>query len=203
MVPAVGGEARQLTDFSFDISEPVWSADGRTLFVAGDTAQDIPEVRQTRDVYAVPRDGGEPRKLTGNPGSESAPAVSPDGSLLAFLSTPETGSETDLLVVEIGPDGAFRGVPRNLTPDWDLDPGEPMWARDGRTLRFASGIGGNAHLFEVPVAGGAVQQATAGDRQMRSFSFSADGTVMAYTATDADSPTEVSWREAMESASSR
>lgn len=191
VVPAAGGEPRRLTDFDFDLSAPVWAADGRTLFVSGDPEQGSMEVRQTRELYAVPFDGGEPRTITTNPGSESSPVVSPDGRRLAYISVAESGAKRELMVVEIDGNGAFRGTPTSLTPSWPYDPGAPEWSADGRRLRFGANHHGNSHLFEVAVEGGEVRQVTSGDRQLGSFSFSDDERVVAYTATDASTPVEL------------
>ena len=93
--------------------------------------------------------------------------------------------------MEMGPDGSFRGDPLNLTVGWNLRPGSPEWSPDGEYLLFSAGIGGNSHLFRVPATGGEIQQITGGDRRLSSFSFSSDGAVMAFTATDAVTPTEL------------
>ncbi len=190
VVSALGGPARQLTDLSFEVQDVDWSADGRTFFFWGDERGDEPKLEATRDLYVVSADGGEVKRLTPNPGSEYAPAVSPDGKLLAYLHTDGRGTPTDLMVAPIAPDGTFDGEPRNLTTGWDLDPGSPRWA-SGETLRFAASIGGDRHLFEVPSAGGEVRQITAGERQLSAFSFSKDERLMAYIATDPVSPAEV------------
>lgn len=196
VVDAGGGSPRQLTRLEFDAGEPTWSRDGRLLFFAGDDMEDE-ELRaeNSGDIWAVPADGGTVRRLTTNPGAESAPAVSPDGRSLAFLSTPARGSQTDVLVVETGAGGDFRGEPANVTADWNLRPGAPMWAADGSGgVLFAAGTRGDSHLFRA-VPGGPVEQVTRGARRLSSFSFSSDGQVMAYVGTDATSPTELyaSW----------
>ncbi len=192
LAPAGGGPVTRLTDLPFDVGSVAWSMDGRQIFFAGDEYEDDElNSQNTGDLWTVPVTGGPARRLTTNPGTESSPSVSPDGRRMAFLSTPARGSETDLMVVEIGSDGSFRGEPLNLTPGWDLAPGDPEWTREGEFLRFSAGIGGNSHLFGVPAAGGRVEQVTTGDRQLSSFSFSADDLVMAYAATDAVTPTEL------------
>lgn len=195
VVEAGGGTPTQLTRLDFDAGEPAWSRDGRILFFAGDDREDD-ELRteNSGDIWAVPADGGTVRRLTTNPGTESAPAVSPDGRSLAFLSTPARGSQTDVLVVETGPGGDFRGAPANLTADWDLRPGAPVWAADGTGVLFAAGTRGDRHLFRA-APGGPIAQITQGARRLSSFSFSSDGQVMAYVGTDATSPTELyaSW----------
>ena len=139
----------------------------------------------------VGRESGDPGKLTSNPGSESAPAVSPAGNRLAFLQTRARGEETDLRVVDLANDGTFRGIPRNLTDDWDRRPGAPTWAAHGEAVRFLAGVGGDRHLFEVTLTGDLIRQLTSGDRQVSSVSTSDDGLIMAYTVTDAVSPAEV------------
>ncbi len=191
VVSADGGDARQLTRLPFDVGEVTWSPDGSTLLFTGDERQhDELNAEPTYDMYAIGRDGGEPRRLTRNPGSERAPTWSRDGQRVAFLSTPARGAETDLLVVEVAPNATFRGETRNLTERWDLRPGTPEWTAGGN-IRFRAGIRGNAHVFEISPSDGEVRPVTSGSRQLSAISSSRDGTTMAYAATDATTPAEV------------
>jgi dipeptidyl aminopeptidase/acylaminoacyl peptidase len=191
VAPAAGGPPRQLTDLPFRVRDVVWSPDGRTLVFTGDEAEDDEHGTDlTADLYAVSFAGGGARRLTTNPGSESSPAFSPDGRRLAFLHSPARGAPTDVLVVDVAPDGSFRGAPVNLTADWHLVPGSPSWTADGRAVRFSAGVAGAVHLFEA-APGRAVRQVTSGERQLASVSVSSGGRLMAYTATDASTPAEV------------
>ena len=193
VVPAEGGSAQQVTRVEFDVGTPVWSPDGERLFFTGDEREDE-ELRAdfTGDIWSVARSGGPLLRLTTNPGSESAPAVSPDGRQLAFRSSRARGAPTDLFVATLGPDGGFRGQTRNLTEDWDLVPGAPAWTPDGGALRFEVGVGGDRHLFRVNADGsGAVTQVTVGERRLSGFSFDRAGTVAAFVATDPVTPTEL------------
>jgi dipeptidyl aminopeptidase/acylaminoacyl peptidase len=192
VVPAEGGTPTQLTTLPFDVGGVAWAPDGSTIYFTGNPEQDDEYNQEsTQEIYAVARAGGEPRVLTTNPGSESNPAVSPDGRWLAYSYTAGRGSQAEIHVVRLGADGAFADAPRSLTDAWDLIPGNPEWTPDGRALRWGAGIGGNAHLFEVAAAGGAVRQLTTGDRQVRGVSWSGNGRVLAYTVTDAVTPAEV------------
>ncbi len=60
------------------------------------------------DLWIVPREGGEARRLTSGVGTETEPHFSPDGTLVAF--TGEYDGNVDVYVVEAG-----GGVPRRLT----------------------------------------------------------------------------------------
>lgn len=191
VVAATGGEARQVTDAAFDVGSPRWTADSSTVVFTGDEeADDELKAEPTANLYAVAAAGGEIRRLTGNPGSESQPAISPAGDKLAFLQTMARGSETDLMVVDLAPDGSLRGEPRNLTATWDLQPGALTFTPDGNAIRFGAGISGDTQLFEVSLQG-QVRQVTSGERHAGGFSASADGSVMAFVVNEATSPTEL------------
>ena len=192
VVAASGGEPVQLTSTLFDVDSLAWSPDGTKIFFGGNEAEDDEYSRdETRDLYVVARDGGQPRKLTSNPGSEFAAAVAPDGGQLAFLYRQARGSETDVKVVDLRPNGTLAGPARTLTSEWDLVPGAPSWTPDGSALRFSARVGGSRHLFEVTLRGELIRQVTSGNRQLESISTSRDGQVMAYTVTDAVTPAEV------------
>ena len=192
VVSSEGGEPTQRTHVVFDVEEVVWSADGERLYFTGDEREDDDQNRElTTDIFLIGRETGEPQALTSNPGAESSPAVSPDGSRLVFLQTRDRGEPTDLRVVDLADDGTLRGIPRNLTRDWDLRPGSPSWTAQGDSVRFLAGVGGNRHVFEVTETGDLIRQVTTGDRQIGSVSTSMDGLLMAYTVTDVTTPTEV------------
>ena len=73
-VPVNGGEARQLTSNRAYESDPLWSRDGRTL-VFTSWRED------SRDLYAIPAEGGVLTRLTDLPGSETPLAVAADGTV--------------------------------------------------------------------------------------------------------------------------
>ncbi len=191
VVSAEGGEARQLTEVPFNVSEVEWTPDSQTLLFVGDEHQDDEyNVDLTRNIYAVSRTGGEPRTLTSNPGSESGPKLSPDGRKLAYLYVAERGAPIDLLVVDVDEQGNLTSEPRNLTADWDLTPGNSDWTGDD-ALQFSAFIGGNRHLLEVTLGDGRIRQVTAGDRVLGSISTSDDGTITAHTVSTPFRPSEL------------
>jgi tricorn protease len=82
------------------------------------------------DLWTVPRDGGDARRLTSGPGVETNPIFSPDGSTIAF--TGEYDGNVDVYTVPAG-----GGVPRRLT--WHPAPDTVVgWSRDGKKIRSRS-----------------------------------------------------------------
>ena len=75
------------------------------------------------------------------------PAVSPDGSQIAFES--DRGGATGLYLIRA--DGTGR---RNLVPDVGETSGAPAWAADGRHLLYATTAAGIGQLYEVDVRSG-------------------------------------------------
>ena len=85
VVPASGGTPRALTSGEHGFSDPVWSADGATLYVVGNDAPD-PELDPVEsELYAVAVASGERRAVTERDGPDHSPRVSPDGRRLAWL----------------------------------------------------------------------------------------------------------------------
>src|SRR5687768_10951443 len=60
------------------------------------------------DLWSVPRDGGDAKRLTSSVGQESDPYYSPDGKWIAF--TGQYAGKTDVYVMP-----AEGGVPKQLT----------------------------------------------------------------------------------------
>lgn len=193
VVPSGGGTAVQVTRLAFAPSQLAWLPDNQTIIFTGDDQQDN-EVNPdlTADLFAVARSGGEPTRLTSNPGADRGAAVSPRGDRLAFLHQSRVGAETDVLVADLDPAGRLRGTPRNLTAAWDRVPGVPRWTPDGRAVRFDAETNGNAHVFEVTLDDRAVvRPVTTGDVSIRSASESRDGAWMAYRLDSPLSPAEL------------
>jgi tricorn protease len=101
------------------------------------------------DLWSVPREGGDAKRLTTGTGVETDPVLSPDGSQIAF--TGEYDGNVDVFVVL-----ASGGTPKRLT----YHPGEDLavgWTPDGKRVLFASPRAtamDGLKLFTVPPEGG-------------------------------------------------
>ncbi|HXE74888.1 MAG TPA: hypothetical protein VNN18_04520 [Candidatus Xenobia bacterium] len=94
VVPSAGGAARQLTFGDKKDAHPVWSPDSRLIYF----------VRDHRDIYVVPRTGGEPGQVTNYKSPRITvdyPAATADGRRLIFTRNERAG---DLYLLESRPD---------------------------------------------------------------------------------------------------
>jgi tricorn protease len=102
------------------------------------------------DLWEVALDGGVARRLTSGQGDASAPALSPDGTQLAFSST-----EEGVQAVYVMPAGG--GEPRRLTFE-GVACSVVGWSPDGASIRYTSSahepFGRRQGLWSVPAAGG-------------------------------------------------
>ena len=112
-----------------------YSPDGRWLTADAD----IDDRKTEDDVWLIPVDGGEPRRLTDRPGREGNPVFSPDGSMIAYMGTDEAGRS--LWVTTVEGDRHIR-----LT-SYEGFNANPRWSPDGASLAFASDRGGSIDIW--------------------------------------------------------
>ncbi len=112
--------------------------------------------------------------LTSAPGWEGDPALSPDGSTVAYASD-ETGHD-EIWVMDIATRNATR-----LTDDPASDR-HPAWFPDGKSLAFASDRGGEPGIWTVALSGG---KATLLLARAEDPAISPDGARIAFATRDA------------------
>src|SRR5262249_38239828 len=78
------------------LADPQLSPDGSQV-AYGLTRVDLEARPRNADLWLIPLAGGEPRRLTSNPASDTRPRFSPDGRSLAFLSTRGGSSQVWLI----------------------------------------------------------------------------------------------------------
>jgi tricorn protease len=79
----IGGDGKDLKELASSIygsiGSPAWSPDGKLI------AYSKTDVSRSTDVYLIPSNGGEEKKITFDPGSEMNPHFSADGTKVYFV----------------------------------------------------------------------------------------------------------------------
>ena len=155
-----GGHVRDITPGDFD-SPPgqqesgaiTFSPDGKTLaFVSNREGNDREAWTTNNDIYLVPVQGGEPRKLTKNPAADTHPVFSNDGRTLFVMAQRRPGFESDRWYLDAY--DVQSGAMRTVFTAPDLSISEYVLSDDGTTVLFTAGQQARTHLFSVPAAGG-------------------------------------------------
>ena len=187
----IGGEARRLTSGDQPVSDYAWAPDSaRIAFVRGEklvpsppnpeptgrVADDVLTITRIRNkadgrgfiydrrnhLWTVTLDGAETR-LTEGGHDNAAPAWSPDGNEIVFVSKRMADADftntTELYVIP-----AAGGAPRRLpTPEGPVD--APVWSPDGARIAFvgsgrANVAGAVGRLWVMSAVGGAARDLT-------------------------------------------
>jgi Tol biopolymer transport system component len=151
-IPALGGIERRVAQFYTRSRNGIlqaslcWSQDSKYLVVSGALRRN-----EANRLYWLPIETGEPRPLTNPPTGEgdSGPALSPDGSTLAFVRVEGAAS---LWVEALSQRFEPKGEPRKLASG-DLTPRGPVWTADGREIVFAAPGGEDSMLYRIAVSG--------------------------------------------------
>jgi dipeptidyl aminopeptidase/acylaminoacyl peptidase len=133
-------EANQKKPFTVDVmwavqrvGTPVLSPDG-TQVAYTVSVYDSEEDRLNADIWVAPLAGGPPRRVTTHKASDTAPAWSPDGKRLAFVSRRGDDRAAQLHVLPL--DG---GEAERVT-DMPLPVSAPRWLPDGQRIAFVSSV---------------------------------------------------------------
>ncbi|UCG86328.1 MAG: S9 family peptidase [Gemmatimonadota bacterium] len=196
VLPAEGGTPRQITSGDFNFGGPLnWSPDGSSLIFSANLQQDWEYNLNDSEVYEIAVADGALTALTDRAGPDGSPALSPDGSRIAYTGFDDRkqGYQVTHLYV-MSRDGSGKRV---LTQGLDRSVQGPVWSADGRGVYFQYTDHGNTKLaytsldgavrtFVGDVGGLSLGRPYAGGQ----FSVSANGR-FAYTHSRPDRPADV------------
>ena len=179
--------ASQITRGFFNHFGQTWSPDGRHIAFSANRQETADHDPWLVDVFIVPSQGGDIRKLTDTQGPSGSPNWTPDGKSVVYAGHKrEHGSATLSRLWKIPAQG---GEALLLTEDFDRGIGDsmsgdsrsgssqsgPTLSPDGTTIYFLSCDKGVTSLFSVPVEGGKVTRVLGGKRQIFGFTLDRSG----------------------------
>ena len=134
-----GNNVQQITNYRSLNVEPGWSPNGKNIFFSKYNRSGIAIVETT---VATPR---RSRVISSFRGINTGAAVSPDGTMLAVILSPD--HQVDLYCL-----GLNRRDRRRLTKGIAVE-ASPCWSPDGRQLAFVSDRRGNPRIFTCDTRG--------------------------------------------------
>lgn len=186
VVPAEGGEARQLTTGDASETGPAWSPDGSMIAFA--RTRTGPREAHWSDIWTMNAQGEHLHQVTSRCPSSTSPAWSPDGRRIAFYSAHEEGeSGIQLWLV-----GAGGGDERPLTSE-DTEVAEfplgrmapPIWSPDGSEIALVLASESVSEIALVSVERGELRKAISDERQITMMSAAPRARRIAYLWSDA------------------
>lgn len=129
-----------------------WSPDSKQLIYVSrkKTGMDY-AVSTNSDLYRYDLESGKTENLTeGMMGYDTAPAYSPDGRYVAWLSMEHDGYESDknrIFILD-----TTTGEKTDLTTEWDYTADLIAWAKDGKSIYFTAAYLGEEPIFNVNIA---------------------------------------------------
>jgi dipeptidyl aminopeptidase/acylaminoacyl peptidase len=196
LVSADGGQPRQVTFGAFNDDGPLsWTPDGGQILFTANHAANWEHDPQESEVFALDVASGAATVLTHRVGPDEAPAVSPDGKLIAYVGYDDHGRgyENQRLYV-MNRDGSGS---RLLTGELDRSVAQPRWSADGKSVYVQYADRGLVRVARVGLDG-KLENVAAGmgggdlDRPYSGGDYSVGGAgVVAFTQGAADEPPEL------------
>jgi dipeptidyl aminopeptidase/acylaminoacyl peptidase len=191
-----GGPVRDLTPGDRDV--PPFSLGGPDDYAIAPDSKEVcyamnadPQAASSTnsDLFVVPMDGGEAKKITMNPGADLSPQYSPDGKSLAYRSQQRAGYEADrwrLIVLD-----RATGNVNAVTDALDRPVQSFTWSRDSKQLFFTVLDRGRQNIQMIPAAGGATRVIVSGPATADDMQLTSDGKTMIWTSQSGASPAEI------------
>jgi dipeptidyl aminopeptidase/acylaminoacyl peptidase len=174
-------ERGDASDFSF-------SPDSKELCFTAVT--DRPEAISTNgDLFVAPVDGGEPKRITTNPGFDGHPAYSPDGRLIAYHSQKTAEYESDRWRLMLYDRAGGKHI--ELAESFDRSVDEIIWSADSKRTYFTAENEGEKPLYEIAATTGSAPREILKETFNEAFSVSADGNVFAFLRSSLTMPAEI------------
>src|SRR5208282_884421 len=140
------------------------------------------------ELFLVPVAGGEPKKITTNPGFDGNPVYSPDGKTIAYHAQLTAEYESDRWRVMLY--DRQSGKSENLSEGFDRSAADLAWSPDSKTIFFLAENETQQPLYAMEAHVGATPKKVL-DGFNAEFAFSADGGTLVTARTSLVMPSEI------------
>jgi len=169
---STGGTPRQLTTGKYNHTAFNWSADGKTVFVAGIRKPDAEYLRGDSEIYAITTATGELRTLTDRKGPDREPVPSPNGKWVAYNGFDDvlnTFTNANIHLMD-----ATGGAKKTWASGLPSSPSAIAWANDSSGIYYAMEERGLSNVYYLPLDG-KPRQVTDGVHVLSSLSLADNG----------------------------
>ena len=173
-------ERGEVNDFAF-------SPDGKEICYTA-VPDKMEAISTNGELFIVPTAGGEPKKVTTNPGFDGNPAFSPDGQRIAYHAQLTGGYEADRWRVMLY--DRKSGKIESLSDGFDRSATNLSWSPDSKTIYFLAENETLQPVYAMEARAGATPKKVV-DGYNSAYSFSADGKTLLTERTSLTMPGEL------------
>jgi dipeptidyl aminopeptidase/acylaminoacyl peptidase len=179
-----------LTTGDKDEGSPAWSPDSKMIaFVSNRTAD--PDKNENSDIFTIEaKPNASMLQITSWKGPDGSPQWSPDGRLIAYL---RSTSDADYMMYDQNILCTMDVVGSNkklLTQQLDRPVGDPVWAKDSKSITFLVADDRERYVANVVIANGKISPVSKGEYSVTDISLNQAGSLVVQKS-DPYTPTEI------------
>ena len=170
-----------------EVSDFAFSPDGKEICYTA-VPDEMEAISTNGELFLVPTAGGEPKKITSNPGFDGNPVYSPDGKYIAYHAqlTPEYESDRWRLMLY----DRKTGKTENLSEGFDRSASSLSWSTDSKWIYFLAENETLQPLYATEPRAGATPKKVL-DGYNAAYSFSSGGKTLITEQTSLTLPAEL------------
>jgi Tol biopolymer transport system component len=165
-----------------------FSPDGKEICFTAVTDK-VEAISTNGDLFLVPVAGGEPKRITTNPGFDGNPVYSPDGRFIAYHAQLTPGYESDRWRVMLF--DRQTGKSENLSEKFDRSSNDLAWSADSKAIFFAAENETLRPIYAIAARAGVEPKKIISDGYNLGFSLSGDGKTLVFERTSLAAPAEL------------
>src|SRR5215470_18553908 len=170
-----------------EVSDFAFSPDGKEICYTA-VPDEMEAISTNGELFLVPTAGGEPKKITSNPGFDGNPVYSPDGKYIAYHAQLTAQYEADRWRVMLY--DRKSGKAENLSEGFDRSAANLSWSPDSKWIYFLAENETLLPLYAMEPRAGAPPKKVL-DGYDSAYSFSADGKTLVAEQTSLTLPAEL------------